>query len=211
MTTPADDVRLDSSLRRGCDVIISALGLVALSPLLLTLGLLVKLSSRGPAIYKQERVGRGGEPFRIWKFRTMAVGADRTGPLVSGDSDPRITAVGRWLRAHRLDELPQLVNVARGELTIFGPRPEVARYVAHYTDEERELLRVRPGVLGPGAILFAECHAAELDNVSDPDSFYIHRQLHDKLALDLEYLRNRSRKREIAILGRTLGVVSQGG
>lgn len=209
MTSPSDDVCLDSSLRRGIDVILSVLGLFLLSPLLLTLGLLVKWTSPGPAIYTQERVGRGGEPFQIWKFRTMAVGADLAGPLVSGGSDPRVTAIGRWLRAHRLDELPQLVNVVRGDLTIFGPRPEVAHYVAHYTDDERELLRVRPGILGPGAILFAESHAAKLDSVSDPDAYYIHHQLHDKLALDLEYLRNRSCGRELAILVRTLGVVSQ--
>ena len=188
-------------------MIFSVLGLVWLSPLLLTLGLLVRWSSPGPAIYGQERVGRGGEPFQIWKFRTMAVDADLAGPPVSGESDPRVTAVGRWLRAHRLDELPQLVNVARGDLTIFGPRPEVARYVEHYTDEEHELLRVRPGVLGPGAILFAKSHAAALDGVSDPDAYYIRHQLHDKLALDLEYLRDRSRRRELAILKRTLGVV----
>lgn len=208
MTSASDDIGLDSSLRRGCDVILSVLGMVVLSPLLLTLGLLVRWSSPGPAIYKQERVGRGGEPFRIWKFRTMAVDADLVGPLVSGETDPRITAAGRWLRARRLDELPQLMNVVRGDLTIFGPRPEVAHYVAYYTDEERQLLRVRPGVLGPGAILFATSHAAELDGVSDPDAYFIHHQLHAKLGLDLEYLRNRSRGREMAILARTLGVMS---
>jgi len=207
VTSPSEGVRLDSSLRRGFDVILSVLGLVLLSPLLLTLGFLVRWSSPGPAIYWQERVGRGGELFQILKFRTMAVDADLAGPPVSGESDPRVTAVGRWLRAHRLDELPQLVNVTRGDLTIFGPRPEVAHYVEHYTDEERELLRVRPGVLGPGAILFAKSHAAELDSVSDPDTYYIHHQLHDKLALDLEYLRDRSLGRELAILTRTLGVV----
>ena len=209
MSSPSGDVRLDSSLRRGFDVLLSFLGLVSLSPLLLTLGCLVRRSSPGPAIFRQERVGRGGKPFQLWKFRTMGVGAEAAGPPVSGQSDPRVTALGTWLRARRLDELPQLVNVARGDLTIFGPRPEVARYVAHYTDEERELLRVRPGVLGPGAILFAQSHAAQLDSVSDPEAYYIRHQLHDKLALDLDYLRNRSCRREIAILARTLRVVAQ--
>lgn len=209
MSSKSGDVRLDSSLRRGFDVLLSFLGLVSLSPLLLTLGCLVRRSSPGPAIFRQERVGRGGKPFQLWKFRTMGVGADAAGPPVSGNSDPRVTALGTWLRARRLDELPQLVNVARGDLTIFGPRPEVARYVAHYTDEERELLRVRPGVLGPGAILFAQSHAAQLDSVSDPEAYYIRHQLHDKLALDLDYLRNRSCRREIAILARTLRVVAQ--
>lgn len=189
---------------------LSVLGLALLSPLLLALGFLVRWTSQGPAIYKQERVGRGGEPFQIWKFRTMAVGADLAGPLVSGESDPRITAIGRRLRAHRVDELPQLVNVALGELTIFGPRPEVAHYVAFYTNEERELLRVRPGILGPGAILFADSHAAELDGVADPDAYYIHNQLHDKLALDMEYLRNRTCRQEIAILVRAFGVFFKG-
>ena len=197
----------DTGLRRAVDVVVALPALVALSPVLAVMGFLVRRTTRGPAIFRQVRVGRGGEPFTIYKFRTM-VETDARAPQVSGPADPRITPLGRWLREHRLDELPQLVNVLSGDLTLVGPRPEVPEFVVHYTVEELTLLEVRPGVLGPGALLFAEQQAGELDDAEDPAAHYVEHQLHRKLALDLAYLRNRSLRQDLSLVARTIGVVS---
>lgn len=199
-------VRTDSGLRRFVDIVLALTGLVVLSPLFMLLAVGVKLSSPGPAIYRQNRIGRGEHPFEIWKLRTMAVGSDR-GALVSGTADPRVTRFGRWLRASRLDELPQLVNLLRGDLTVFGPRPEVERFVRFYTAAERQLLRVRPGVLGPGALLFADIQSDALNNAIDPETHYVQFQLHPKLTLDLEYLTARSTRRDLALLGQTVKIL----
>lgn len=197
----------DSPARRAVDVVAALAGLLLCAPLLAGISLAVRLSSRGPVIYRQERVGRDGIPFRICKFRTMVADADRSGPLVSGEADPRVTRVGRWLRRSRLDELPQLLNLLRGEVTLVGPRPEVARYVAHYTPAERELLRVRPGIVGPGALLFAQGQAAELDGQDDPEMYYLQRQMHPRLVLDLDYIAHRGLRRDLTLLTRAGGVV----
>lgn len=199
----------DTAARRTIDVVVAGSGLVLLSPVLLGLGLWVRASSPGPALYRQDRVGRGEQSFQLWKFRTMTVDADARGPLVSGADDPRVTGAGRRLRALRLDELPQLVNLLRGDLTLVGPRPEVARYLPHYTATERELLTVRPGILGPGALLFAQQQSAELDHVTDPERHYVDHQLHPKLALDLAYLHHRSLLLDLGLLGRTAAAVVQ--
>lgn len=197
---------LDTPMRRAVDVGVAVVGLVAALPLLVVLGVAIRLTSRGPAIFRQMRVGRGEQPFRIWKLRTMTVDAERSGALVSGTADPRITRIGRWLRGNRLDELPQLVNLLRGELTLVGPRPEVPRFITHYRPDERGLLRVRPGIIGPGALLFAESQAGELDAVDDPDRFYVEHHLHPRLTLDLDYLADRTLRRDLLLIGRALGV-----
>jgi lipopolysaccharide/colanic/teichoic acid biosynthesis glycosyltransferase len=181
----------DSALRRVVDLLVGGIGLVLSLPLIVVLVIAVRATSPGPAIFRQERVGRGGRRFAIWKFRTMVADAARRGAAVSGRADPRVTRVGRWLRATRLDELPQLVNLVRGQMTLIGPRPEVPRFVAHYSRAERGLLDVRPGIIGPGAVLFAAEQCDELDAAADPDEFYIRHHLHPKLALDLDYLRAR--------------------
>jgi lipopolysaccharide/colanic/teichoic acid biosynthesis glycosyltransferase len=201
-------IRGDSTARRLVDVGVSAGALVVTSPLLVLVAALVKAESRGPAFYMQERIGKHGRPFRIVKFRSMVADAERIGPLVSGRRDPRITRVGSFLRATKLDELPQLVNVLRGDMTLIGPRADVARYVAHFTAEERRLLAVRPGLTGPSAVYFTTDQAGELDAVTDPDAFYIEHQLHPKLALDLEYLRRRSIAVDLGILWRTASVLA---
>lgn len=198
----------DSAMRRLLDVLVSAVGLTVVSPLLALVAALVKTESRGPVIYAQQRIGKHGRPFRIVKFRSMVADAERLGPLVSGHRDPRITRVGAFLRATKLDELPQLVNVLRGDMTLIGPRADVARYVAHFTAEERQLLAVRPGLTGPSAVYFTTDQAGELDSVADPDAYYIEHQLHPKLALDLDYLRHRSVSADIGILWRTVTVLA---
>ncbi|HET6875915.1 MAG TPA: sugar transferase [Jatrophihabitans sp.] len=216
MTTLADapagrarpEVIDDSAARRVVDVVVAALGLLGLSPLLAVLAAAVRLTSRGPVLFRQERVGRGGRLFRILKLRSMVDGPQQ-GPLVSGTRDPRVTPVGSWLRKTRLDELPQLVNLLRGDLTLVGPRPEVPRFVREYTDDEREMLRVRPGIIGPGALLFAAEQAGELDSSDDPEQHYLQRQMHPRLALDLDYLQHRSVRRDVSLILRSLVVCAR--
>lgn len=199
-------VASDTVGRRTVDVLAASVGLVAASPLLLAVGLAVRLGSPGPALFRQERVGADGSPFTMLKFRTMKTDAEAAGPSVSGNDDPRVTRVGALLRRTKLDELPQLVNVLRGDMTLIGPRAEVPRYVEHYTAEERETLSVRPGLTGPGGIWFTVSQAAELDGEADPEQVYVDRQLHEKLALDLDYLRSRTLPRDLRILAQTVGV-----
>ena len=199
-------VAADSAGRRAVDVLAACVGLVVASPVLAAVGVAVRLGSAGPALFRQERVGVDGTPFTMLKFRTMRTDAEAVGPSVSGNEDPRVTRVGALLRRTKLDELPQLVNVLRGDMTLIGPRAEVPRYVEHYTAEERETLSVRPGLTGPGGIWFTVSQAAELDGASDPEQVYVDRQLHEKLALDLDYLGRRTLLRDLRILAQTVGV-----
>lgn len=214
MPVPPDPHRLgivqDSPLRRVVDVAVGCAGLLLVGWLMLLLGLTVRGTSPGPALFRQPRVGRNGRSFTIVKFRTMVDGAATNGCAVSGHADARITRVGRLLRDTRLDELPQLLNVVRGDMTLIGPRPEAPRFLAYYTEEERQLLLVRPGVIGPGAVLFARQQAGQLDGVEDPERFYLDHHLHPKLALDLEYLRDRRLARDLRILSAAVAAVTTG-
>ena len=201
---PAGD---DSRLRRAVDIGVAMAAAVLLSLLLALIALLIKLDSPGPVLYRQQRVGKNGLPFRILKFRSMVANAERLGAAVAGRHDPRITRVGRFLRAAKLDELPQLANVVAGHMTLIGPRAEVPRYVRHYTEKERRVLTVRPGLTGPGQLLFSQEQAAELDGAADPEREYVEHQLHVKLALDLDYLHRRALRRDLAILCQTVAVM----
>ena len=198
-------VRPDGRLRRVVDVVVAAVGLLAAAPAVAALAAVIKLTSRGPALFRQPRVGRDGREFEILKLRTMRAAADAGGAAVSGSSDPRVTRVGATLRRTRLDELPQLLNLLRGELTLVGPRPEVARFVTCYTERERELLSVRPGIIGAGALLFASGQAARLDDAADPERFYIDELLHPRLELDLGYATQRCLRRDLALIRRAVG------
>jgi lipopolysaccharide/colanic/teichoic acid biosynthesis glycosyltransferase len=204
-------VRLDSALRRGVDVLVAVIGLVVAAPVLAALAVAVKLTSRGPALFRQPRVGRDGQPFTIVKLRTMRIDRAGGGALVSGSADPRVTRFGSWLRPTRLDELPQLVNLLRGEVTLIGSRPEVERFIPYYTPEEREILRTRPGIVGAGAILFASGQCDELNSVADPEAYYVEHHLHPRLALDLDYLSHRSLRRDVVLMARALGVCARRG
>jgi lipopolysaccharide/colanic/teichoic acid biosynthesis glycosyltransferase len=199
----------DTLLRRAVDVTVGMAGVALSSPLLVAVAAAIRLTSPGKVIYRQVRVGRDGELFEILKFRTMVVGADRAGPLVSGRQDPRVTPVGRWLRGTRLDELPQLLNLIKGDVTLIGPRPEVPRFLPYYQKSELHLLGVRPGIIGPGAILFADSQSDQLDTVPDPEAYYVSRQLHPKLALDRAYLAERSVRRDISLLKDTVRVLAK--
>lgn len=192
--------------KRAFDVTASSMGLLALSPVLLGLAALIKLSDQGPVFYRGVRVGLDGRPFRIFKFRTMVVNADKIGgPSTAGD-DPRITRIGAFLRAYKLDELPQLLNVLAGDMSIVGPRPEVQRYVDMYTEEERQILTVRPGITD-FASLWNTDEGAVLAGAADPERAYLELIRPEKIRLQLEYVRRQSLLTDLRIVMRTLAAV----
>jgi lipopolysaccharide/colanic/teichoic acid biosynthesis glycosyltransferase len=193
--------------KRACDVALSALGLVVLSPVLVLAAAAVGLSSPGPVLFRQTRVGRNFRLFRIVKFRTMvADAADRGGSLSIGD-DPRITPVGRVLRRFKLDELPQLLNVLAGDMSLVGPRPEVPEFVERYRDAYARVLRVRPGITDLASLKYHD-EAALLAGAPDPAAAYVEVILPDKLRLAEEYVRASSLRLDLTIILRTLGAIA---
>lgn len=192
-------------IKRAFDIAVSAAALIVLSPLLLLLVVVVRISSPGPALFRQERVGRHGKSFHIHKFRTMR--ADAEGPLVSTGNDRRITTVGRLLRRSKIDELPQLIDVLRGDMSIVGPRPEVLRYVALWPEDQRALiLSVRPGITDPASIELRD-ESLLLTGVSAPEQYYVDVLLPRKTALYAHYVRTRSFRSDLAIIVRTVAAV----
>lgn len=195
--------------KRLFDLLGAGLGLLLLAVPGLLVALAIRLDSPGPVFFRQERVGRGGRPFRIHKFRTMRVDAERAGQLTVG-ADARITRVGAWLRARRLDELPQLIDVLQGTMSLVGPRPEVPRYVAHYPAALRELvLSVRPGITDPASLQFRH-EAEQLAAAADPEREYIEVILPAKLAAAADYARQASLWTDLAVVLRSLKVLARG-
>lgn len=194
-----------SPAKRAFDVVASAVGLAVLSPLLVGIAVAVRRDG-GPALFRQERVGRHGVPFRLLKFRSMVVDAEKLGAQVTVGGDPRVTAVGRWLRKTKLDELPQLINVLRGEMSLVGPRPEVPRYVALYTPEQRRVLDVPPGITDPASIRFRD-EEGELAAAEDPHAYYVHVLMPEKLRLNLAYVDEATLLSDLRIIGRTLQAI----
>ena len=189
-------------MKRAFDAFCSAIALLLLAPLLLLIGIVVAAGSSGGAFYHQERIGRHGAPFRLHKFRSMQV--HREGAQVTlGTSDPRITSVGRVLRKYKLDELPQLWNVVKGDMSLVGPRPEVAQYVALYTDEMRGVLTVRPGLTDPASIAGFD-EGERLEAADDPEQYYREVILPEKVAQQLAYVRSATFGSDIRIIARTL-------
>lgn len=176
----------------------SALGLMVLSPVFIVLALAVKLTSDGPVLYRARRVGRYGREFRLLKFRSMVVNADKTGPAVTGANDSRVTKVGRFLRRTKLDELPQLWNVVKGDMSLVGPRPESPYYVAYYTDEQRQVLNVRPGITSAASVAYR--HEEALLDGDEWENRYIQEIMPAKLVIDLDYARQPSLRKDFAIL-----------
>lgn len=187
----------------------SVLGLfVAFIPLLLV-GLMIKLSSPGPAFYRGVRVGRYGKLFRIYKFRTMVIDAEKSGVSSTSKDDPRITTIGKFLRKYKLDELPQLINVLRGEMSFVGPRPQVQWAVDLYSEEEEALLNVRPGITDYASIRFRN-EAEILGGSTDPDKEYLEKIAPEKLRLGLEYVRNHSIGVDLKVIWATLLALAGG-
>jgi lipopolysaccharide/colanic/teichoic acid biosynthesis glycosyltransferase len=197
-------------MRRAVDFVASLFLLIILSPLLAIVAVAVRMSSPGPVFYGAERVGQGGKLFRMLKFRTMVVGADSMGPGITVQDDPRVTRVGHFLRATKIDELPQLVNVLTGEMSLIGPRAESPQFVAHYTPRQRRLLDVPPGVTGPGQLRYTTEQQEQVGDLASAEDIYVKELLTAKLDRDLEYLEKRGFVEDVKILAETAWVMTTG-
>ena len=169
------------------DIIFSALGLVVLAPVFAVISLKIRLGSKGGSFYIQERIGKDGKAFGLYKFRTMRIGADNEGLLTVGEHDQRITRIGHFLRKTKMDELPQLLNVLKGEMSLVGPRPEVRKYVELYTEAQRKVLSVRPGITDYASIEYVNENEL-LSQADDPERTYIEKVMPDKIKLNIRYL-----------------------
>ncbi len=193
--------------KRLFDLAFSALALVLLAPVLVAVALWVRLDSPGGTFFRQTRIGRAGQPFRIYKFRTMQAGADTAGPAITVGADARITRAGHWLRRTKLDELPQFINVLVGDMSIVGPRPEVARYVALYPDALRGIvLSVRPGITDMASIEFRD-ESTLLGQSSDPERTYVQEILPIKLQYAARYARSHTLWGDLKIIAQTAGAL----
>jgi lipopolysaccharide/colanic/teichoic acid biosynthesis glycosyltransferase len=194
-------------IKRALDLTLSGLALGALAVPLTAVAIAIKVDTPGPVFYRGPRIGRGGRAFKIFKFRSMRVDASK-GPTSTSENDPRITPVGRFLRRYKLDELPQLINVVKGEMSLVGPRPEVARFVDLYTEEEKAILSIRPGLTDWASIRFHnEGEIIAASGISDPDDAYAQLIRPEKLRLQLRYLRERTSAVDIRIIATTLGTL----
>lgn len=190
-------------MTRCFDVVAALAALVILSPFLAAIAILVRVTSRGPVFYRGERIGRGAVPFRILKFRTMRV--DAGGPALTRRGDDRVTPIGRLLRRFKFDELPQLVNVLQGEMSIVGPRPEAPEYVRLYSDEERRVLSVRPGLTSPASLRYR--NEESLLAGDDWHERYVSEIMHDKLRDDLTYIDTRTFLGDLRLIARTFAAL----
>jgi lipopolysaccharide/colanic/teichoic acid biosynthesis glycosyltransferase len=185
------------------DILFSSLGVVVLSPLFLVLAVWIKLDSKGPVFYKQSRVGKNDEDFRLYKFRTMVVNADKKGLITVGGRDPRVTRAGYFLRKYKLDELPQLVNVLRGNMSLVGPRPEVRKYVEMYTPEQRKVLSVKPGLTDYASIHYIDENEM-LAKSDDPEKTYVEVIIPEKIRYNIKYIEHQSVKEYFKIIFMTI-------
>lgn len=190
-------------IKRLVDIMGASIGLVLFSPLFLILAVLIKLDSSGPVLFRQERIGRKFIPFFIYKFRTMAAGRANEGLCITSRNDSRITRAGRWLRATKLDELPQLLNVLIGDMSLVGPRPEVRQYVELFRSEYEQLLSIRPGMTDLASLKYRE-EGDFLAQAEDPESEYVTRILPDKIELGNMYLRRASLLFDLSLILKTL-------
>lgn len=193
-------------IKRIFDFILAAVGTVVLSPLLIAISWCVWREDRGPLFFRGERVGLHGKPFRIFKFRTMVVDAEKLGPSSTSDDDPRITRIGKFLRKYKLDELPQLINVLIGDMSLVGPRPEVRKFTDLYSNEELPILSVRPGITDWASIWNPD-EGALLAGSTDPDRDYLEKIRPEKIRLQLKYVRERSFFTDICIILLTLKTI----
>ena len=191
---------------RLADLVAAGLGLALLSPLYLATALAVLLYDGPPVMFRQERIGRGGQPFHLWKFRTMRPASG--GPLLTVAGDTRITPLGRFLRRTKLDELPQLWNVLKGEMSLVGPRPEVRRYVERYTPDQRRVLALTPGITDPASLKYFD-EERVLAAFPDPESAYIEVIMPQKISLNLHYAAQATFLSDLAVILKSIGLVAQ--
>lgn len=193
-------------MKRLFDMFASGCGLLVLCPLLVIIAIWVKLDSKGPVFFRQVRVGRYNKDFRIFKFRSMRVGSDKGSQVTIGGRDPRVTRSGYFIRKFKLDELPQLINVFVGDMSLVGPRPEVRHYVNYWTEEQMHVLDVRPGITDPASIKFRNENEL-LEKADDPEKFYIEVVMQEKIKLYLEYVQNASFFYDIKLIIQTFWVI----
>lgn len=193
-------------MKRIFDIAASGLGLIVLSPLFLVLAIWIKLDSNGPVFYRQVRVGRNNKDFRIFKFRSMRVGADKGSLVTIGGHDPRVTKSGYFIRKFKFDELPQLINVFVGDMSLVGPRPEVRHYVNYWTPEQMHVLDVRPGITDPASIKFRNENEL-MEKAEDPEKYYIEKIMQEKIKLYLEYVEKHSFLYDIGLIFKTFWVI----
>ena len=193
-------------MKRCFDIIASGVGLVILCPLFLIIGVWIKVDSKGPVFYRQVRVGRYNKDFRIFKFRSMRVGADKGSLVTIGGRDPRVTRSGYWIRKFKLDELPQLINVFVGDMSLVGPRPEVRHYVDYWTPEQMHVLDVRPGITDPASIKFRNENEL-MEKAEDPEKYYIEVIMQEKIRLYLEYVEHHSFWYDIKLIFKTFQTI----
>lgn len=189
-------------MKRASDILLAAIALVLLAPLMAAIAAAILVRDGRPVFFRQERVGQFGRPFPMWKFRTMVNGAQAIGGSLTVGADPRITPLGRWLRRRRLDELPQLVNVLRGEMSLVGPRPETPDFVAGYTPEQRAVLRLKPGVTDVASIAYRD-EGALLAAAANPHDIYRRDIAPRKIDLSLAYARRATVLSDLGVLART--------
>lgn len=193
-------------MKRLFDIVASGFGLLVLSPILIIVAIWIKLDSEGPVFYRQVRVGRYNKDFRIFKFRSMRIGSDKGSLVTIGGRDPRVTRSGYFIRKFKIDELPQLINVFIGDMSLVGPRPEVRHYVNYWTPEQMRALNVRPGITDPASIRFRNENEL-LEKAEDPEKYYIEVIMQEKLKLYLEYVENASFWYDIKLIFQTFWVI----
>ena len=193
-------------MKRVFDILASGVGLLLLSPLFLLVAVWIKLDSPGPVFYRQVRVGRCNHDFRIFKFRSMRVGSDKGSLVTIGGRDPRVTRSGYFIRKFKIDELPQLINVFIGDMSLVGPRPEVRHYVDYWTKEQLHVLDVRPGITDPASIKFRNENEL-LEKAEDPEKYYIEVIMQEKLRLYLEYVEKQSFWYDLKLIFQTFWVI----
>lgn len=193
-------------MKRLFDIVASGLGLIVLSPLFLILAIWIKLDSKGPVFYRQVRVGYKNKDFRIFKFRSMRVGSDKGSLVTIGGHDPRVTKSGYFIRKFKFDELPQLINVFLGDMSLVGPRPEVRHYVDYWTPEQMHVLDVRPGITDPASIKFRNENEL-MEKADDPEKYYIEVIMQEKIKLYLEYVQKHSFLYDIGLIFKTFWVI----
>lgn len=195
--------RINKVIKRIFDLVCSTLGLIILSPVLIGIAIKIKAGSDGPVFFRQIRVGEKGKEFEILKYRTMVVDAEKLGKQITVGNDNRITKIGAFLRKYKLDELPQLINVFKGDMSLVGPRPEVPRYVNLYNEEQKKVLEVKPGITDLASIRYRDENDL-LGGVENPEEFYINTIMPDKLALNLEYISKNNMFFDIYIILKTI-------
>ena len=196
--------------KRLFDLLAAGFGLLLLSPLFAIVAVLIKVGEGGPVFFRQARVGRFGREFRIWKFRTMVVDADRRGRALTAGGDPRVTPIGAVLRRLKIDELPQLLNVLAGDMSLVGPRPEVAVYTAFYTDAERAVLSWTPGITDPASLQYRD-ESALLGGVADPERLYLSQVMPEKVRISIDYARRATLRSDLGVILETLHLLPASG